>query len=143
MSRMKSPEYPISLVHQRTNYDCVVASLAMVMGKTYEEVEELVTKYGMDVPMINSDYIPLLISQGFYPVQRSGYDPHPFINDCVYLVTVASRNTFGRTHMIVVDIRADGEIRVLDPSMKEKFTKEDWNIEFPYLSVLEIWDCRL
>ena len=105
------------LVNQETNCDCVYACIAMVCGKTLNEVMKVARgKHALGQKeefklIAYFGYLPTL--QLFEGLNKNG----------VYLVTVPSLNFEGGNHRIVITTAEMGEIKVYDPNKNRKDKK--------------------
>lgn len=132
---------------QRCEKSCVVACIAMVTGRPFEEVECDVLTQGMAVPMIPDAYMDFLVQKNMFPMPVSANAPNPFIFGQLYLVTVASLNHMSGLHMVVIDYRGDYP-KVYDPQEGRdgKFlTSDDWQgtgtNKFSWCDLIELYDC--
>lgn len=130
----KFEDYLYSLIHipQRFSGDCSIASLAMFLNRTYEEVESIVDVYdekakhnGVFIRTTMSaaqtfGYIlsPLIETEPPFKADTKYYIVEQFNLEKKSLLTVDSLNHEGKLH----EIYWDGK-RVYDPSPKRKYTE--------------------
>lgn len=126
--------HKVKFVQQRTDVDCVVACMAMITGKTYEETAEQLEMIseGEGAPYSSLSYIPLLVHNNLFLQNMTG-TPWSHLYNGVYLCGCTSLNFVNRMHVVVVLVEENGNITILDPQCgrdgKFFLTAEDYETE--------------
>lgn len=106
----------IKHVQQQDDKSCVIACIAMITGKSFEDIY----KIAKEVPCGEEEQNKLLVLNNIYP--KRFLDNTLYINKR-YIVSTPSLNFPGIMHCIVIDTNSNGSISVYDPQKDVKDKK--------------------
>jgi len=137
----------VSHLRQTRSDNCVAACLAMVTGKTIEDVEGELLFSGFKTPYSEAAYIPYLVRNNIFPEKISYTMRGPLLDNTVYLISCSSKLTAGAFHMIV-GVMHEGTMIIKDPSdnlEKENIYSDKGFIDgsIPTFEYLALVDCEL
>lgn len=128
-------------VMQEDSHGCVIACIAIITGRSYQEIKKDFPDFEDNSKGIGADERDLvLVRHQMLPVRT--VDTHLYA-DKVYLVSVPSLNIEATMHAIVIDCRTDVSFKVYDPQAgiegKKAYTSDSM---LSWADVTEIKDAR-
>lgn len=131
----------IKLVQQEDSCGCVIACIAMVLGKTYQEIAGYFTDDERYRKGVNWER-QLEVMAGFNIKWRFITPPEDTLYGHVYMVTVPSLNTLSGNHAVVFDFQDEETARVLDPQNGvegKKYYNYGTSSIMSFTEVLKVW----
>ena len=137
---MKFISPSIELVTDPHGDHCVIASLAMVLEKTFDEVKVDMEELGHVIPVVSNGVVSYLVHNKIWAYPHTNFNPNAFIEDGVYLVTLVSKNHVNELHCVVLDTR--NNLKLYDCA-NNPFTTDDWfNGNLKWVDCLALYDCK-